>query len=258
MPHSQIHAYRDGTSWPDEDFSLPLGQHTSGHAIGILLLDDFFWPFMPGDMANAATFEFPVLHHIVRGSTLAQVKQVDATVGAQLVAGARQLEAQGVRAIVGGCGFFGYYQAQVAAAVDVPVVLSSLEQIAWVRRTLKPTQKIAVFSDMKSLTPQLFAACGTDDTSCIVPAHTSGLAETARQRELGCINPHRYSEQLVALAEAHLEEHPDIGAIVAEYTEFPTFAWAVQHAIKVPIFDCTTLTRWIQSGVVRRPFAGII
>ncbi|MFT5176547.1 MAG: hypothetical protein ACI8W7_004743, partial [Gammaproteobacteria bacterium] len=165
----------DGTMWPDRDFSLPRGQHTAGHAIGILLLDDFYWPFMPGDMANATTFEFPVLHHVVRGSTLAQVKQADTAVGTRLVA-----------------------------------------------------------------------------------AHTSGLAETARQRELGCINPHRYAEQLVALAQAHLDQHPDIAAIVAEYTEFPTFAWAVQHAVKVPIFDCTTLTRWLHSGVVRRPFAGII
>ena len=209
-------------------------------------------------MTNAATFDFAVLHHVVRGSTLAQVKQADSKVGTQLVAAAKELEAQGVRAIVGGCGFFGYYQAQVAAAVDVPVVLSSLEQIAWVRRMLKPNQKIAVFSDMKSLTAELFAACGSSDASCIVAAHTSGLAETARQRELGCINPRRYAEQLVALARTHLSQHPEIGAIVAEYTEFPTFAWAVQHAVKVPIFDCTTLPRWVHSGVMRRPFPGII
>ncbi|MBT6274985.1 MAG: hypothetical protein HOI95_12705, partial [Chromatiales bacterium] len=196
MAEHEIHTSRDGTHWPDKDFELPRGQHTSGHAVGILLLDDFYWPFMPGDMANASTFDFPVLHKIVTGSTLAQVKQNDPAAGDALVAAARALENQGVRAIVGGCGFFGYFQAQVAASVNVPVVLSSLEQIAWVRRLLKPDQRIAVFSDMKSLTPELFAACGTPDMSIVVPAHTSGLPETARQRELGKINPHRYSQQL--------------------------------------------------------------
>lgn len=258
MSHPEIHSYRDGVTWPDRDFELPRGQHTSGHAIGILLLDDFYWPFMPGDMANASTFEFPVLHHVVTGSTLADVKRRDPAVGDALAAGARALESQGVRAVVGGCGFFGYYQAEVAAAVEIPVVLSSLEQIAWVQRTLRPEQRIAVFSDINSLTPELFAACGTPDTSRVVPAHTTGLPETGRQRELGCINPRQYARQLVALAEEHLREHADIGAIVAEYTEFPTFAWDVQGAVGVPIFDCTTLTRWMHSGVVRRPFPGLI
>lgn len=258
MTHPEIHAYRDGKTWPDRDFSLPKGQHTSGNAIGILLLDDFYWPFMPGDMANASTFDFPVQHQIVTGSTLKAVKQADPDVGLKLVEAAQALESQGVRAIVGGCGFFGYFQAQVAAAVNVPVTLSSLEQIAWVRRTLKPEQKIAVFSDVNSLTPELFAACGTPDTDILVPAHTSGLPETARQRELGCINPHKYAQQVAALARDHLAENPEIGAIVAEYTEFPTFAWAVQHAVRVPIFDCTTLTRWVHSGVVRQPFPGLI
>jgi hypothetical protein len=40
-----------GRKWPNEDLNLGLGQHTAGHALGILLLDDFFWPFMPGDVA---------------------------------------------------------------------------------------------------------------------------------------------------------------------------------------------------------------
>lgn len=258
MSNSYTHSFRDGMSWPDQDFELPSGQHTAGHALGILLLDEFYWPFMPGDVANATTFDFPVLHHVVRGSKLSQVKQADAGVGTCLVDAARSLESQGVRAIVGGCGFFGYYQAQVAAAVEVPVVLSSLEQIAWVRRILKPSQKIAVFSDVNALTPELFAACGTDDMSVLRPAHTTGLPETARQRELGCVNPHRYAEQVTGLARNHLDEHPEIGAIVAEYTEFPTFAWAVQNVVKVPVFDCTTLARWVYSGVVRHPFPGMI
>ncbi len=49
-----------GYSWPNEDLTLRDGQHTAGHALGILLLDDFYWPFMPGDLANAtpSTFRF--------------------------------------------------------------------------------------------------------------------------------------------------------------------------------------------------------
>ena len=180
MSHPEIHAYRDGSIWPDRDFKLPSGQHTAGNAIGIMVLDDFYWPFMPGDMANASTFEFQVQHKIVTSSTLKAVKQADPKVGRALIKAAQALQSQGVRAIVGGCGFFGYFQTQVAAAVDVPVTLSALEQIAWVRRTLKPEQKIAVFSDVNSLTPELFAACGTR-----TPAISSRRTPPAYRRRCG-------------------------------------------------------------------------
>ena len=53
-----------GRKWPNEDLKLGWRQHTAGHALGILLLDDFFWPFMPGDVANATTFDFPVLRKV--------------------------------------------------------------------------------------------------------------------------------------------------------------------------------------------------
>ena len=129
---------------------------------------------MPGDMANASTFEFQVQHKIVTSSTLKAVKQADPKVGRALIKAAQALQSQGVRAIVGGCGFFGYFQ------------------------------------------------------------------------------------QLVTLVEDHIKNNPDVAAIVAEYTEFPTFAWAVQHEVNVPIYDCTTLTRWVYSGVVRHPFPGLI
>lgn len=39
------------------------------------------------------------------------VKRTDGGVGESLVAAAQALEAQAVRAIAGGCGFFGYFQA---------------------------------------------------------------------------------------------------------------------------------------------------
>ena len=258
MSRTYMHASVNGTEWPDRDIELPKGQHTAGQSIGILLLDDFYWPFMPGDMANASTFDFPVLHKVVEGSDLMQVKNADPAVADMLIESGRELERQGVRAIVGGCGFFGHHQDRVAAALDVPVVLSSLEQILLVRRMLSPGRKIGVLSDASYMTQALFRACGVDDVSDIVISDSTALPAIQKQRETGSFNPHRYGRQLIALAKEMVGEHPDIGALVAEYTEFPTFAWAVQNAVGLPIFDCSTLTRWVHDAVVRRPFAGFI
>ncbi len=245
-----------GRTWPDEDLVLGPGQHTAGHALGILLLDDFYWPFLPGDVANATTFEFPVLHKIVEGSNLAKTKRNDEETARLLIDAALELQGQGVRAILGGCGFFGNFQARLAAALEVPVFLSSLQQIPLVLQAIRPQAKLAVFSDVGSLTDELFAACGVTDLSRITKVHSTGLPETQKQFATGRLNPAVYVEQLVALARGHVAENPDVAAIVAEYTEFPTFAHAVQDAVGLPVYDTTTLAHWVYDSVVRKPFPG--
>ena len=87
----------------------------------------------PGCVNNASTFNFPVLYKVVEGYSSTQRGEggefyppclLDMMIGA-----AKELETQGVRAITGGCGFFSHFQKGVAAAVNVPVFLSSLRQI---------------------------------------------------------------------------------------------------------------------------------
>ena len=63
-----------------------------------------------------------------------------------VVEAAKELEAEGVRAIVGACGYFAHFQKQVADAVSVPVFLSSLCQLPLIKLGLKQDQKIAVFA----------------------------------------------------------------------------------------------------------------
>lgn len=245
-----------GRDWPNEDLTLRAGQHTAGHALGILLLDDFYWPFLPGDVANATTFDFPVLHEVVAGSNLAKTKSNDEELSRLLIEAAKKLEGQGVRAIVGGCGFFGHFQGRLAAALDIPVFLSSLLQIPMVLQAIGPAAKIAVFSDIGSLTDELFAACGVPHLERITKVHSTGLPETQKQFSTGRLNPAVYVEQLVTLAQDHLAANPDVAAIVAEYTEFPTFAHAVQDAVGLPVYDTTTLAHWVFDSVVRKPFRG--
>jgi hypothetical protein len=95
------------------------GQVSAGEAIGILLLDTSV-PFIPGDVANASTYRFPVRFKKVDGFTVARAIGKDPTVFESLLTAARELTAQGVRAITGDCGFMAIHQKKLAAAVDVP------------------------------------------------------------------------------------------------------------------------------------------
>ena len=54
-----------------------------GHAVGILLLD-YRGPFIPGDVGNATTYDFPVMFKLVKGLTLARVLEGDSACARRL------------------------------------------------------------------------------------------------------------------------------------------------------------------------------
>ncbi|HYC13635.1 MAG TPA: hypothetical protein VEC75_05270, partial [Stellaceae bacterium] len=95
----------------------------AGHAIGILLLD-YKGPFVPGDVGNATSYDYPVLFRTVPKATSARVFAGDPELEAAVIEAAKALEAQGVRGISSDCGYFINFQEAVAKAVKVPVYLS--------------------------------------------------------------------------------------------------------------------------------------
>ncbi len=101
------------------------GQVSSGEAIGILLLDTSV-PFIPGDVANATTYPFPVRFRKVEGFTVARAIGKDPSIYDGLQKAACELVDQGVRAITGDCGFMALHQKRLARELPVPVFLSSL------------------------------------------------------------------------------------------------------------------------------------
>jgi len=91
-----------------------------GHAIGILMLD-YRGPFIPGDVGNATTYDYPVLFKVVKGLTFDRVLAADKSAEADIIEAAQELERFGVRGISSDCGFLVQYQQAVAGAVKVVV-----------------------------------------------------------------------------------------------------------------------------------------
>jgi Asp/Glu/hydantoin racemase len=254
-----VHGFMPGPEQVNTQISIPKGQAIAGNAIGILVLD-LWYPYLPGNVANASTYNFPVQYKILRGSTIPQILSADPTLLDLIVEGGRELEKQGARAIIGACGYFGNYQKEAAAILDVPVFLSSVLQIPIIRRGLKPNQKIGVICAVAdSLTPKLLSQCGIDDLSNVVIAGAQDLPEFQNILQCtGSFNSHEIEQQLVELAKQLVSKNPDIGAILLECSDMPPYAWAIQNAVKLPVLDFTTLINWVYNTVVRRPFAGFI
>lgn len=72
------------------------------------------------------------------------------------------------------------------------------------------------------------------------------------------MNSAKVRGEMVAAAKEMVAENPDIGAILLECSDMPPYAAAVQEAVNLPVYDFTTMIRWVESAVCRKPFYGYI
>jgi len=236
------------------------GQVSAGEAIGILLLDTCV-PFIPGDVANASTYSFPVRFQKVEGYTVARALNQDATVFDDLLSAAKTLVQQGVRAITGDCGFMGVHQQNLAQEMDVPVFLSSLIQIPFISGMLGPQAKIGIITaDAKSVDTNLLQAVGVADASGLVVAGLEdqpGFYEFAIE-ETGVLDTEAVEAEVVSMVRRMVSENPQIRAILLECSLLPPYGAAVQEAVTLPVFDYITMINFVFSAVVKQRFAGFI
>ena len=230
-----------------------------GHQNGILLID-CRTPFIPGDVGNASSYAYPVLYRTVPDVTLQRlIEEGDLSLTDKVLDTARDLEAHGVRAITSDCGYMLHFQRQVAAAVRVPVMLSSLLQLPFIASTLGPDQAVGIVcANKRRLTPDLLeiAAPGLRDR-----IHIAGLENCPNFRgpildETDTLDSDAIQSEVVATAEALCREHPGIGALLLECSNLPPYAHAVQAATGRPVFDFLTMIDHVQAACSRRPYSG--
>lgn len=254
-----IHGYLSGLKQPNQQILIPKERRIGGHAIGIIKVD-VVCPMLPGDVSNATTFNFPVLYKVVEKSHPEQFSVGDRTALDNVIRAGEELVMQGVRAITTSCGYFGIYQKEVAEALNVPVFLSSLLQIPIISRALGPKRKVGlILAYSPYLSASLLSACGVDDPSTIVVAGAEELPEFKNiPQTTGQYNSHKIEQELVGLIRRFVSNNPDIGALVLECSNMPPYAWSIQNAVGIPVFDFITLINWVYGAVVRYPFAGFI
>jgi len=229
--------------------------YTAGHPIGIIAVD-LVYPKLPGNVANATTYDFPVLYKKVNFNI--ELLFVGAQeIEAEIIAAARELETEGVRAIIGACGYFAHFQRQVAEAVDVPVFLSSLCQIPLIKLGLKPSQKIAIFAASgENLNDALLQKAGVDINDCVI--QNIGNLESFAPIRWGQtqLDNERLARDLAKTAHRLVNERPDIGAILLECSDLPPYASDIQRATGLPVFDFITLINWVKQAVVQKRYFG--
>jgi Asp/Glu/hydantoin racemase len=240
-------------------YKIRQGAEYYGIPIGILLLDCTA-PFIPGDVGNASTYQYPVTYRVIPGLTVQKILFEGAShLESEVVMAARDLERQGVRGITSNCGFMIQFQETVAAAVRIPVFLSSLLQIPMMAATLSPSRSIGIITaSAASLTTEILSKAG------VQPHHRINICGMENAPEfyaamielVGTLDKERLEQETVETACDLVARHPEIGAILLECADMPPYASAVQHALGLPVFDFVTMINYFHNAINQSAFRG--
>jgi len=233
------------------------GQDVYGAPIGIIVMDCLI-PYPPGTPGNAQTFDHPVIYEVVRGADMQNlIYDPKPDLVERFIEAGRRLVAQGARTVIGNCGFMVLFQREIAAALPVPVFMSSLLQLPLIRQGLRSEQSVGIISASgASLTPHhMEVACW----GLQVPANIHGLEDkpafkAAIHDQVGTLDFPAVEAEVVETALAIQNAHPETGAILLECTDLPPYAEAVQRATGLPVYDITSMIGWAFAGAERKHF----
>lgn len=208
--------------------------------LGLLMLQTRF-PRPPGDIGHPATFDFPVIRHVVQGATPARIVQGrDPAALAPFIVAARALVAQGADAIATSCGFLVRWQHALQAALPVPVWTSSLLALG---EELQGLRCGIVTIDAASLgAPELAAAGAAPGTPVEGITPGSALHRTLLQ-DLPTLDMADAQAQVLAASARLQARAPGLQALVLECTNLPPYAQALRQASGLPVHDVTTLLK---------------
>lgn len=227
------------------------------NAIGILLCDidakaNDSWDALPNNPYGKYTYEFPVIRETIPGASEQKIVDSggDLSMTPHVVNAAKKLEQRGAKAIVGGCGFFAFFQKNISRVVSVPVALSSLLQVPIVFQMIGKDRRVGIITWSKRyLGEQHFNAVGWSSQTIPI-AVGKGLEEFPvwKNQNFGPDKIPLLESVMREIAIDLLKENPDLGAFVYEGAALG-FTPAIQKATGLPVFNLATLVRSLYSGV---------
>jgi hypothetical protein len=235
--------------------------------LGIIILDDVY-PGFPGDVRNASAYPFPIQYEIVEGVdiwALVHGEDKDSLLE-PIMKAAKKLEKMGCKAIAAECGYFAYFQKEIAGFVDVPVFMSSLLQVPFAQQLIGPQKVVGILmARIEQLLPRHLESVGIKSGTNYVVAGALDDGRCPQFENLWYAPtrpdiPEAYydkaEEELVSVVRDYYHSHPNMGALMLECTGMQPFARALQREIEIPIFSWGTLLDYAYSVVVHRDYYG--
>ncbi len=230
----------------------------TGSNIGIIVAEANYAK-LPGNVANASTYRFPVIYESLDGVTSEQIMAGDPAVESIVIAGGRRLERRGAKAVFGACGSFANYQSAVNTALSVPVFLSSMLQVPWILVGLNDSQKLLVIcASTSTMTKAVFAQCRIESDDRLIFAQVRDLPQFRSMVTRNSYNPSALEDEVVSQAQELVDSNLSIAAILLQCSDLPPFAAAIQRATGLPVFDMNSLIEWVEFGLDRHNYDGFL
>lgn len=214
--------------------------------IGIIVLDTAF-ERLPGDIAHADTWPFPVRFHVVRGVRPADVIEGDASLTlAAFHEAIDELGSLGAKAITTSCGFLAAVQDELTRYSPVPFFSSALLQIPLIERSLPAGRRVGlVVSDANALQELHFRNVGAQPGLPMAELLADGPIRANMRINAQRVDRAAQERDALEAVERLLAAHPDVGAIVLECANLPPYSDAIAHRFGLPVYDIVTLVTWL-------------
>ncbi|SHF50701.1 hypothetical protein SAMN05444339_10751 [Loktanella atrilutea] len=211
--------------------------------IGVLSLDTRF-PRILGDAGHPDSYHLTARVRVVPGAGPTEIVRDGRPSQAltdRFIAAARALEAEGAVLLTSTCGFLVTVQAEIAAAVRIPVLVSSLSLVPLVRAATGGRLVGIVTASTPALGSAALAAAG------IEPGHIriAGLQNhqdfaatflAPKSAQPVTLDQTAIATAVATVARALVDATPKIGAIVLECGNLPPYADALRRATGRPVF----------------------
>lgn len=211
--------------------------------LGVLLLQNLSLA-IPGAMGHPGSYDAPVRFLSVPGAWVANVVGSSDEPLQAYVDLARQLEAQGCAAITSNCGFTARFQPAIAAAVSIPVAMSSLMLVPQAVQELPPGKRLGVVTyDSQALTELHFNGAGwsRDDFPVDIVGIEGSECWHCMARPNEPMTLEMLERDVLEATRRLLAAHPDVAGIVLECSAFPVTEEAVRRATGLPTVHFMTL-----------------
>ena len=242
------------------------GKQYYGEAIGIALFDGRHYPIIPGDVANASTYDYPVRLKVIEGlyetpTSWNKALNVPADIQ-RIVDTVKSLEDDGFRAVVTACGFFSVAQEILADSVNIPVFTSPLLMVPQIVRLIGSDRSVCIITASERLLVSDYLAAA--DIELDMPVNIVGMEPSAEfyATHMGgksiTWKVDLQRRELIEIVQNAVLQFPNIGAFLLECSQLPTFSADIQDVVNLPVFDYIGFIDMIHLSVVQRRYSGIL
>ena len=204
--------------------------------LGILMLDTRF-PRPPGDIGHPDTFDVPTRRHVVHGAWPAKVVQSAKGLRAArllpaFVDAVQALQRDGALAITTSCGFLVLLQPELQAAVQVPLVTSSLLQLPGLLAGQPHVGVLTISASQLGAEHLLAAGVPPERLGDVIVQGVDSAGEfaTAILGNRASLDVQKACSDVVAAARALKERAPALASVVLECTNMPPYRQAIEAA----------------------------